>query len=98
MEQTRRINHNLVPAEKSILSGLAVPIHIVDIVAAVERHIYPPYYVHGGTRLHVLVIYAIFQLLPSALQRYTDKEVAPLLAHAPPDARSIDVRKKIFDF
>jgi len=65
----------------------AVP-SIIEIVNAVQAHIYHPYKTRGASRLPVLAIFAVYQLLLQNVERYKAKSLQELAAHTSADFRS----------
>jgi len=61
---------------------------IADIVRAVNAHLAHKYSVRGASRLPVLVIYGVYELLIRDVVRYSNKTLAELEAHTAADMRS----------
>jgi len=60
---------------------------IVETVQLIEQHVDSNYMVSGGSRLPVLAIYAVYQLIMNS-ERYQGKSLSALQSHTSADARS----------
>lgn len=61
---------------------------IPRIVSALDHHFGCKYGTHGGSKLPVLALYAIYQLLVNELKRYESCTLAPLGSHTASDRTS----------
>lgn len=61
---------------------------IESIIKCLRSHFFGEYSGWGASRLPVIAIYSIYQILISDVIRYHGKELQPLRSHLAPDARS----------
>ncbi len=77
-------------AAETLTPKMQLPVapSIVEIVNAVQAHIYHPYRTRGASRLPVLAIFAVYQLLLQEVERYKGKSLQELAAHTAADFRA----------
>lgn len=61
---------------------------IESIIKCLKSHFFGEYNVWGASRLPVIAIYSIYQILMNDVTRYQGKKLQPLRSHLAPDARS----------
>ena len=71
-----------------ITTEIATSLTIERIVESVKLHFSYKYKVSGKSRLPVLAIYAVYELLMQDVKRYSEKHLAPLGKHTSADARA----------
>jgi len=77
IEQTRM---DIIKIEKGITIG--------SIVDALKIHFFNKYSVSGASRLPVVALYSIYQILIKDISRFENKKLLPLRSHISPDARA----------
>jgi len=63
-----------------------LPINL--IIKCLISHFFKKYYVSGSSRLPVIAIYSIYEILIKDVARYSGKKLKPLKSHVSPDMRS----------
>jgi DNA (cytosine-5)-methyltransferase 1 len=63
-------------------------ITIQDVIDSLAQHFDTKYNVHGGSKLPVIALYAIYQILIDEIKRYEDCELAELGSHTASDRTS----------
>lgn len=61
---------------------------ISSIVDALKTHFFNKYSVSGASRLPVVALYSIYQILINDISRFENKRLLPLRSHISPDARA----------
>ncbi len=77
MEQTKT---NISKIKKSITIG--------SIIDTLKMHFFERYSVSGASRLPVIALYSIYQILIKDVSRFHRKKLLPLRSHISPDARA----------
>jgi len=77
IEQTKI---NIKKIEKGITIG--------SIIDALKIHFFEKYSVSGASRLPVIALYSIYQILIKDVSRYNNKRLLPLRSHISPDVRA----------
>ena len=69
---------------------LAIPqnLSISSIIELLERHFYAKYNSFGASRLPVLALYAVYEVITKQITRYNGKCLLPIESHTSADARS----------
>jgi DNA (cytosine-5)-methyltransferase 1 len=70
------------------ISKIEKGITISSIIDALKIHFFERYSVSGASRLPVLAIYSIYQILVKDVSRFENKKLLPLRSHISPDARA----------
>ena len=71
-------------------SSIATPqnLTIDSIVELLKKHFCGKYHSAGASRLPVLALYAIYEVITKQISRYADKQLLPIESHTSADARS----------
>jgi len=69
-----------VPTEKEIQIDL--------IINCLKEHFFTGYRSYGASKLPVIAIYSLYQIMTKELSRYKNKKLEPLMSHISPDMRA----------
>lgn len=81
--------HRSVAPHKTLFQHAAGQLLDINlIIECLREHFFGKYDVAGASRLPVIAIYSIYQILLKDVKKYKDKKLKPLRSHVSPDARA----------
>jgi DNA (cytosine-5)-methyltransferase 1 len=85
IKKVKQTQKSLFPSVPK-LKGENITIDV--IVLGLKEHFFKQYHAHGASKLPVIAIYSIYQLLIKEVLRYQNKTLKPLRSHISPDLRA----------
>lgn len=82
------IKYTSIEQTKISIIKIKKGITINSIIDALKIHFFEKYSVSGASRLPVVALYSIYQILIKDISRFENKKLLPLRSHISPDARA----------